>query len=104
MIGLLDDVPTPTGYVITPVVARAPGDVALVPSEREVAELLVADVGALAAPASYQRGEERRWLGMTFVMHEYRFAGHRIWGATARILHQLLDLAALQRADPDGAP
>jgi 8-oxo-dGTP pyrophosphatase MutT (NUDIX family) len=37
VLGLLDDYPTRSGFVITPVVLWAEGDVALVPNEKEVA-------------------------------------------------------------------
>src|SRR5262245_41645957 len=39
VLGLLDDIPTPTGFVITPVVARLEGPVELHPSAHEVAEV-----------------------------------------------------------------
>src|SRR5439155_22108653 len=44
--GLLDKLPTPTGYNVTPVVARVDGPVALAPSAAEVAEVFLVEVRA----------------------------------------------------------
>lgn len=90
VLGLLDDVPTPTGYVITPVVARVAGPLALTPSAAEVDAVLACEVAAL--PQVYQHNGTRTFLGYTYELHEYHWGTHRIWGATARILHQLLDV------------
>jgi 8-oxo-dGTP pyrophosphatase MutT (NUDIX family) len=92
VLGMLDDVPTPTGYVITPVVARLDGPVALAPSQGEVQEAFLADLRGLADPQIHSSDGEREWMGVRYVMHQYRWTPHRIWGATARILHQLLGL------------
>ncbi len=90
VLGLLDDVPTPTGFVITPVVARVDGPVELHPSSDEVALVFCSPLDELRRPDRYRHAGERTFLGVTYVMHEYQFEEHRIWGATARIVHQLL--------------
>jgi 8-oxo-dGTP pyrophosphatase MutT (NUDIX family) len=92
VLGLLDDVPTPTGFVITPVVARVVGPLHLRPSVREVAEVFAPTLAELADPRVYHHEGTRQFLGVTYDMHEYRFGEHRIWGATARIVHQVLAL------------
>jgi 8-oxo-dGTP pyrophosphatase MutT (NUDIX family) len=92
VLGLLDDVPTPTGYVITPVVAALRGPLALAPAPTEVAEVLVAPLGELCHPERYRTGGESTFLGVTYLMHEYHWEERRIWGATARILYQLFKL------------
>jgi 8-oxo-dGTP pyrophosphatase MutT (NUDIX family) len=92
VLGLLDDVPTPTGFVITPVVARIAGPLALTPSASEVAEVFSFSLDGLRAPGCYNDGGTRSFLGFHFDMHEYHADGHRIWGATARMVHQLLAL------------
>ena len=91
VLGLLDDVPTPTRYVITPVVARVDGPVELRPSASEVAEVLRCPIAPLLLPGAFRENGVRTFLGMSYVMLEYPFEGHRIWGATARILHQLVE-------------
>jgi 8-oxo-dGTP pyrophosphatase MutT (NUDIX family) len=90
VLGLLDDVPTPTGFVITPVVARIAGPVELRPSVSEVAAVFRCPLDELFRPECYRHEGTRSFLGVTYAMHEYHFEEHRIWGATARIVHQLL--------------
>jgi 8-oxo-dGTP pyrophosphatase MutT (NUDIX family) len=90
VLGLLDDVPTPVGFVITPVVARVRGPITLRPSTREVAEVLVCELEALARPSIYVHQGTREYLGVVYTLHEYHWHQHRIWGATARMVHQLL--------------
>jgi 8-oxo-dGTP pyrophosphatase MutT (NUDIX family) len=92
ILGLLDDVPTPTGFVITPVVARVVGPLLLRPSVREVAELLAPSLDELANPECYHHAGTREFMGYKYDMHEYLVGEHRIWGATARIVWQFLDL------------
>jgi 8-oxo-dGTP pyrophosphatase MutT (NUDIX family) len=93
VLGLLDDVPTPTGFMITPVVARLDGPLQLRPNADEVASVFAPELAALAEPARYVDAGTRTLLGVTYSMHEYYWDTHRIWGATARMVHQLLELA-----------
>ena len=92
VLGMLDDVPTPTGFVITPVVASVQGPVELAPSKGEVAEAFLAELARLADPAAHSDAGEREWMGVRYAMHQYTWEPWNIWGATARILHQLLEL------------
>jgi 8-oxo-dGTP pyrophosphatase MutT (NUDIX family) len=92
VVGVLDDVPTPTGFIITPIIGCVRGEVQLIPHAREVAEIFVAPLDELRRPEIYRSDGTREWMGVEYVMHEYHFDGHRIWGATARITHQLLEI------------
>jgi 8-oxo-dGTP pyrophosphatase MutT (NUDIX family) len=92
VLGLLDDVPTPTRFVITPVVARLRGPLSLRPNPSEVASVFAPELVALADPARHTTNGSRTFLGITYDMHEYRWEPHRIWGATARMVHQLFGL------------
>ncbi|HZS41202.1 MAG TPA: CoA pyrophosphatase [Polyangia bacterium] len=94
VLGLLDDVPTPSRFVITPVVARLRGPLELTPSAEEVAQVFAAPLDELGAPGCYTDGGVRSFLGITYAMHEYRWQSHVIWGATARMVHQLLAMMA----------
>ncbi len=38
--------------------------------------------------------EVRQFRGKQVLVPAYTYKGHRIWGATARMLHQLLELLA----------
>jgi 8-oxo-dGTP pyrophosphatase MutT (NUDIX family) len=100
VLGLLDDVPTPTGFVITPVVGLVRGPIDFRPNEREVAAVFACDLDELAAPHRYTSDGTRTFLGVTYTMHQYQWEEHRIWGATARIVHELLTLGG-QKKSPD---
>jgi 8-oxo-dGTP pyrophosphatase MutT (NUDIX family) len=92
VLGQLDDVPTPTRFVITPVVARLRGPLTMTPNPAEVASVFAAELAALADPARYITNGTREFLGVRYDMHEYRWEPHRIWGATARMVYQLMGL------------
>jgi 8-oxo-dGTP pyrophosphatase MutT (NUDIX family) len=92
VLGLLDDVPTPTGFMITPVVARLPGPLLLSPSEIEVAEVFTPSLDELARPERHAMKGRVTFLGVEYEMHEYQWNQHRIWGATARMVYQLFAL------------
>jgi 8-oxo-dGTP pyrophosphatase MutT (NUDIX family) len=102
VLGLLDDVPTPSGFVITPVLARVRGPLELRPSANEVAAVFECDLGQLGGSDGYVDAGTRSFLGVTYAMHEYhvtaRDVRHRIWGATARMVYQVLELAAATSA------
>jgi 8-oxo-dGTP pyrophosphatase MutT (NUDIX family) len=91
--------PTPTivsGYAIHPYVGLIEPGFPWVPSAREVDEVIEVSVPALIAGYA-RRPVERR--GVTLRTDSYLAGEHLIWGATARILSDLLDRVA--DADPD---
>ncbi|HWM87225.1 MAG TPA: CoA pyrophosphatase [Kofleriaceae bacterium] len=92
VLGMLDDVPTPTGFVITPVVAELRGDGTYRPSPDEVSAVFEAPLAAFADPALAEDMGEREHWGMRYRVRAYPFGEHRIWGATARVLEELHDL------------
>jgi 8-oxo-dGTP pyrophosphatase MutT (NUDIX family) len=81
-----------SNFLITPVVAylpRGPGALDLQPGE--VAELLVFPLKGLVNPAIYHTEEWTRG-GMARTVYFFDYGSYRIWGATARMLHALLEL------------
>jgi len=99
VVGRIDDIHTVSRYAVRPFVARVP-DRVYRPDEREVAEIAVLPVSGLLDPANYE--SERRThpeFGVVRV-HFFHVGGYTIWGATARILVQLLELTTDWRA-PD---
>jgi 8-oxo-dGTP pyrophosphatase MutT (NUDIX family) len=100
IIGELDDCPTfVTGYVITPVVGvidplafSAAGRYPWTPSEAEIAALHELPLSAFSDPENL-RVEWRAHEGSMFELYWYTVEGTTVWGATARILHQLIELA-----------
>lgn len=98
VLGTLDDVPTPMGFVITPVVGLVRGPVQLQLHAGEVAHTFTAGLGKL--PATYRSAGQADWQGFRYTMHEFLYEGQRIWGATAAITLQLLDTLSLLAAPP----
>lgn len=92
VLGLLDDVLTPTGFLVTPVVAWQRRAVAYHPNPAEVAEVFTVPVAHLRDPATYRTQGSLAYGGLDYALHEYHYEGHVIWGATARMVHQLLQL------------
>ncbi|THF89078.1 CoA pyrophosphatase [Deinococcus sp. KSM4-11] len=88
VLGELDDVFTPIGFHVTPVLARLPADLHLTLSG-EVAQLLLPTLSALRAIVPR---EDLRTLpdGQRITLYTYPWGGHDIWGMTARVLHDLL--------------
>lgn len=92
VIGELDDAVTSTSnFTITPVVGRIPWPYTLKLNLAEIATTLTVPLSALRDPRHQQRETEQ--IGSQAVPTiSYRYQEHLIWGATARILTQLLGL------------
>ena len=100
VLGTLDDCPTfVTGYVITPVVGvidpvafTAEGRYPWQPSPAEIASLHELPLRDFQDPANL-RIEEREHEGLKHQLYWYTVQGAVVWGATARILNQLIQIA-----------
>jgi 8-oxo-dGTP pyrophosphatase MutT (NUDIX family) len=88
VLGELDDVFTPAGFHVTPVLARVPAQPVLKLSG-EVAQILLPPLSELRALRPIV---ETRQMpdGQPAVLYRYPWQGHDIWGMTARVLHDLL--------------
>lgn len=92
IIGRLDDIATPTGYRITPFAGFIPDNYSFVINSQEIEEILIYPESRLIDPDIFS--EEIR----TYGRRKYRvcfFSVEQdtvIWGATARILMQLLQI------------
>lgn len=95
VLGRIDDVPTPVGFVITPVVGWLLDPPDFTVDEREVCEYFEVDLYELADPANFRSRGEREIGGVTYPLPEFHVAGRIIWGATARITRRLLEIAEL---------
>ena len=101
VIGMLDDCPTfVTGYVISPVVGvidelafTAAGRYPWTPSPAEIGALHELPLADFCDPENL-RVEVREREGVPYELFWYTVQGTVVWGATARILHQLIELAA----------
>ncbi len=97
VLGLLSDIRTPTGFVITPVVGSVSDPVTLAPSPSEVAFLIRIPVAFLLAPGAFKK-VTRRSNGLLIGTTALVWQGHVVWGATARILLEFVDV--LRHAEP----
>lgn len=89
--GLLDDVHTTvSGYVITPIVGHLTSLPPIVPDPLEVARTLIVPMSELWRPEVH--GTRRGLWGTTREVHYFNVSGGQIWGATARILYNLLQV------------
>ncbi len=99
VLGLLDDTETrATPFVITPVVGLVTAPVELVPDGREIERVLEVPLRVLRDPGIFHTETWER-NGEAHVVHFYRVSAEDvIWGATARILKQFLEL--LEEGEP----
>ncbi|WP_291425815.1 CoA pyrophosphatase [Deinococcus sp.] len=90
VVGEVDDVFTPIGFHVTPVLARIEAQtlqtLRLTP---EVVQIITPTLGELRALTVHF---ELRYLpdGTPVPVYRYPWQGHDIWGMTARVLHDLL--------------
>jgi 8-oxo-dGTP pyrophosphatase MutT (NUDIX family) len=89
VLGALSPLATVTDFYVEPFVGAIPYPYPLKPADAEIAELVDVPVPSLLAPEAL---EERVLPGRTEPTLFYHHGRHVIWGATARMLKQLLDL------------
>lgn len=87
--GFLDRFETISGYCITPVVARIDPEARLYPAPAEVAEVFEVPLSFFMEPANLRRYTVE-FRGHRRDMVEFVHGGHRIWGATAAMVFNLL--------------
>lgn len=95
ILGTLDDTETQaTQFVITPFVGLVRKPVAWRPDGKEIEQVLELPLAGLMDPASF-RVEIWTGGGQPTPVYFYECQGQVVWGATARILKQFLDLLGL---------
>jgi 8-oxo-dGTP pyrophosphatase MutT (NUDIX family) len=91
ILGALDDIVTVTEFIVTPFVGVVPYPYPFKLSPVEIAELIEVPLATLLDPNCFGEKEiiqnERKRM-----VEAYQYNDHNIWGATARILKQFLDL------------
>jgi 8-oxo-dGTP pyrophosphatase MutT (NUDIX family) len=101
VLGQLDTVDVRvTGFLMVPVLAVASVEPRLVADPREVATLLTVPVRHFLPDAPVELVEEDR-DGWRLRYGAYPVQGHRVWGATGRVLGQLGALLGNERATGD---
>jgi len=91
IIGVLDDIITVTQFIVTPFVGLFPYPYPFELSPIEIAELIEVPLSALLDEDCFSEREIIRGTRKEVVL-AYQYEKHIIWGATARILKQFLDL------------
>jgi 8-oxo-dGTP pyrophosphatase MutT (NUDIX family) len=92
IVGELDNTPTTTsGYNISPFVAFIPYPYKFTLSPYEITEIFSIPVSALLHKANRKK-ESYTFGGKVFDNYSYEYEGRVIWGATARIVEQLLEI------------
>ncbi len=99
-VGRLDDIRTVTRYSVRPFVARVP-DRTYRPCDAEVAEIAVLGLADLTDLANYDSERRDHPYYGEIRLHFFRVGGYTVWGATARILAQFLELATDWEIPPE---
>lgn len=89
VLGHLNDLLTVTNFVVSPVVGAIPYPLDLKPDPREVAAVVPLPFTVAANPVLVEE-QEFVWKGEKLRSPVLHYGGHRIWGATARILQDLV--------------
>jgi 8-oxo-dGTP pyrophosphatase MutT (NUDIX family) len=92
LLGAMERVPTVTGFCIQPFVARIPRDARFLLDGFEVAETFDAPLSAFTDFSRY-RTAGTTFHGKPYTVYFLDYDRFTIWGATARILHSLAELA-----------
>ena len=91
VLGRLSPVPTPTGFMIVPYVAWAPRGWEPEQASPEVHRLLTPTLALLGDPAVHRITGGGVWDGYRYELHEFAIHEPPLWGATARMVWDLLE-------------
>ena len=91
VLGRLAPVPTPSGFLIIPYVVRVLNDWTPRAIDRgEVAATLTPSLRRLCDPTTYTWRGSAEWQGQHYDLHEFAIHTPPLWGATARMVFDLL--------------
>jgi 8-oxo-dGTP pyrophosphatase MutT (NUDIX family) len=99
-VGRLDDIRTVTRYSIRPFVARVP-DRAYEPHDGEVAEIAVLSLADICDLDNYESERRDHPYYGDIRLHFFYVDDFTVWGATARMLVQFLQLATDWKMPPE---
>ncbi|MDP1676322.1 MAG: CoA pyrophosphatase [Bacteroidota bacterium] len=91
ILGRLDDIHIPSGFVVTPIVGHIKSLSALKTSPDEVAEVLIISLEKFLDPL-LRRTEMRELKGVVRQVYLYDVWNEPVWGATAFIIKQFVDI------------
>jgi 8-oxo-dGTP pyrophosphatase MutT (NUDIX family) len=91
ILGMLDDVETHvSNFIITPVVGFIDGHPDLRPDPLEVARIIMLPLASLMEPG-VESTLSHEHEGRTRLIYAFTLDGNRVWGATGRITHTLVE-------------
>jgi 8-oxo-dGTP pyrophosphatase MutT (NUDIX family) len=91
VLGVLDDLLTVSQWRITPVVGQIPAGYAFVPSTNELSNIFDVPLAFFADPANLRIEQRTDALqGPPIEVYHFDYGAYDIWGATARILRNLM--------------
>ncbi|MFW6320282.1 MAG: NUDIX hydrolase [Halohasta sp.] len=91
IVGAIDDIETVTRYLVRPFVGIVP-DRPYTPDEYEVAEIVRLSVDDLTDATNYESERRDHPEYGSIRVHFFHVDGYTVWGATGRMLAQLLEL------------
>jgi 8-oxo-dGTP pyrophosphatase MutT (NUDIX family) len=91
ILGILKSHPVPSGFIITPVVGLVDSVPTIIPHTAEVAEVFTVPLSFFADKKNCWM-EEREFGGTQHQVWFYSFQKRLIWGATAAILRNLIEV------------
>jgi len=100
VVGRLDDIRTVTDYSVRPFVGRIP-DREYLPSDEEVAEIVTLPLPELTNLDNYESEHRDHPHYGEIRLHFFYIDGYTVWGASAQMLVQLLELATEWRMPPE---
>lgn len=94
ILGRLDDQVTLSGFVITPIVGRLQWPYPLRPNPDEIARLITVSLAELLRAQVFHLEPPPEPEGRNLQAYSFESAGEPIWGVTARITKQFIDIVA----------
>ena len=91
ILGAIDDIATVTSYRVTPYLGKIPHPYDFQLQETEIAELITVPINALLDDKNITQNTLSGSEGI-FSVYYFRWEDYVIWGATGRILAQLLNI------------
>ena len=93
VVGYLDDITTITHYLVTPVVGFIDPPESFRPNPREIQRVLEIPVESFLDPDVFRVETELEFEGKPYPVYYFDLPKETIWGATARILKQFLEIS-----------
>lgn len=100
VVGRLDDISTVTRYSVRPFVSTIPNR-EYAPGDHEVAEIAILPVSGLTDRSNYESERRDHPYYGDIRLHFFTVGDYTVWGATARILVQFLELATDWQVPPE---